>query len=633
MNPINEELFQAMLYKIASDPAVIESVSGNVKDELWLERQEVKRWYEERIEGVPGDEYISRCTQMVDWWLKISERNEETQRLFRNFCEQNAEGVWDAGACNDSEKDIDALKVLLEGSYKLNPATEQWHVLAQAVAECAVGSLIEINEEIAENVEAENLRSHFTAMRNFWDSFYDRAFSEESNSNDQNTSSTNSQSVEQSPIAQQETSQLASEEESTKEAAIFKKCSDQALESIQAGLTDKSHALNTIGGFSKIPDDFRFLGILRLGLESGHLSKEGLLLYACLNAYCLQLLRKFFIIQRNQNLESHSVEPSEAIQNLIDAHADAMQASLESEIEKRATACFHSLQDLQRSSPAAFRISFENQLQEAIDMALATLRDAVEQAKRLEASSAIQVGESMAAVMLAYAPMKLDDYEYRFSKAPWGFYELSNLCLQALEGIASKPRELLAETFTEWQQFYSNKMTNANNGSDSQNEQEESSEARFIANEEDMTEAFAELSQYLFQVLKQDTQLQDQFRAKTTLEILGFIRSEGYMQKLTTPEDLLKFYMSYDIDGLLKEALAAFAVPSTASEASPSTDVSGSDHPLVGSALTKQVRNLTNEPPESQARQCGYLVRGHPERGDVEAFYAALYEAYRAERN
>lgn len=43
MNPVNEELFQAMLNKIASVPEVMESVSGNAKDEPWLERGSLRQ--------------------------------------------------------------------------------------------------------------------------------------------------------------------------------------------------------------------------------------------------------------------------------------------------------------------------------------------------------------------------------------------------------------------------------------------------------------------------------------------------------------------------------------------------------------------------------------------------------------
>jgi hypothetical protein len=38
---------------------------------------------------------------------------------------------------------------------------------------------------------------------------------------------------------------------------------------------------------------------------------------------------------------------------------------------------------------------------------------------------------------------------------------------------------------------------------------------------------------------------------------------------------------------------------------------------------------MIGEPPEFQAKSCGYLRNDNEELGDVEAFYAALYSAYR----
>jgi len=632
---MNELSIESMLSNLGFNGELTESFASDPKAQRWLEKQQAKKRYEDRLEGLPGDDYIQRCIRMVDWWMKETAPHKHVVSKFLEFTRDyttDSEGY----NCNqNAESDIQDLKSYIQTELQHSPGGEAWRELTQAVAECAVGSLIEINEEIAENVETQDLKAHFTNVSEFWNSFYDSAFTEQAADNDP----TQMQASHQAQVDKPNNPSQNSAEETgggNDEAKVFDQCCQEAVEAVIAGLNDPAHPLNSVGGFSKIPEDFKFLGVIRLGLEAGHLSKEGLLLYSCLNSYCLQLLRKFFIIQRNQNLESCSVEPSDHIQKLIDDSADHMHASIQAEILKQATRCFHALQDFQKSSPAAFRVSFENQLSDALDMAFATLRDAIEQAKELEASNAIQVAETMAAIMLAYAPMELTDYENRFSKAPWGSYELSNLCSQVLENVVASPHRLLTEIFAEWQAFNGVESTDSLDSKSSVSDQVGTTDTGFLATEEDMKEAFGEFTRFLFEVLKEDARLQEELRSKTAIEVLGFIRSEGYMQNLTTREDLVKFFMSYDIDGLLQEAFSDFAASPTECQADDPTATTSpeqtSNQPLVGSDLANKVRSLSNESPESQARQCGYLIRGQPERGDVEAFYAALYEAYRAER-
>ena len=631
---MSELSIESMLSNLGFNEDLTESFANDSKAQLWLEKQQAKKWYEDRIEGLPGDDYIQRCIRMVDWWMKETAPPEQVVRKFLEFTRDyttDSEGY----NCNqNAESDIQDLKSYIQTELQHSPGGEGWRELTQAVAECAVGLLIEINEEISESVETQDLRLHFTSVSEFWNSFYDSAFINREADNDptQMQESHHAQVDKPSDLSEKSAEEISGGND---EINVFNQCCQEAVDAIIAGLNNPAHPLNSVGGFSKIPEDFKFLGMIGLGLESGHLSREGLLLYSCLNGYCMQLLRKFFIIQRNQNLEARSIEPSDHIQKLIDESSDQIHASIQAEILKQATEYFHSLQDFQKSSPAAFRVSFENQLPEALDMAFATLRDAIERAKELEASNGIREPETLAAIMLAYSPMDLSEYENRFSQAPWGFYELSNLCSQVLENVVERPRELLGEIFSEWQAFNGTESTESQDDVGSA-DQEGTTATGFLATEEDMKDAFGEFTRFLFDVLKNDSQLQERLRSKTTIEVLGFIRSEGYMQNLTTREDLVKFFMSYDIDGLLQEAFSAFATsPTKCQEDEPATSTSpecSSNQPLIGSALANKVRSLSNESPESQARQCGYLIRGQPGQGDVEAYYAALYEAYRAER-
>lgn len=564
MNPLNEDLFQAMLYKIASDPEVIKSVAGNTKDELWLERQEVKRWYELRIEAIPGDQYISRCTRMVAWWVGEAKTSQSAVIMLKHFLAQNQEDIDDFRS--EAEEDIKALKKHLKHHYEANRGEERWNVLAEAVAECAVACLSEINEDIAENSEEQRIRDYFIGIRDFWDKFYDVAFqgkewlSPKEAVNRQGTDSENTDDGEAS------TRTAASTSDPSNESQAVETCTREAITVIISGLDDRSHELNKAGGFSKIPDDFRFLGVLRLGLEYGHLTREGILLYSCLNSYCVTLLRKFFIIQRNQSLERKGIEQSDRIQELIDNNSDWMISSLQNVVKTRAEECYHYLRDFRVSSPTASRIAFESQLPNALDMALAALREAMGQAAALESSEGIELSEGLAAVMLAYAPITLSEFENQFSRSPWAFFNVSDLCNAALEGVIARPEQLIESIFDQWLEFSG-----------------------------------------------------DGLQIKKIKENNAEIDKCGHSE-------------SSSIGGIGASREKELDSSSSVERGDYDDPVSVSRTALIGPELIKKVKTMANRSPSEQAYACGYINIGKDHIGDVEAFYAALYEAYRADR-
>lgn len=563
MNPLNEDLFQAMLYKIASDPEVIKSVAGNTKDELWLERQEVKRWYELRIEGIPGDQYISRCTRMVDWWLGEAKSSQSAVNMLNHFLAQNQEDIYDFRS--EAEEDIKALKEHLKHHYEVDRGDERWNVLAEAVAECAVGCLSEINEDIAENAEEQRISDYFIGIRDFWDEFYDVAFQGKEWLRPKEAPNRQGSDSQHKDDGKTSTHTPASTSGSSNESQLVEVCTREALTAIISGLDDRSHELNQIGGFSQIPDDFRFLGVLRLGLEYGHLTREGILLYSCLNSYCVTLLRKFFIIQRNQNLEQKGVEPSDRIQEMIDFNSDFMISSLQNLVKIRAGEYFHSLRDFRASSPTASRIAFESQLPDALDMALAALREAMGQAAALESSEGIELSEGLAAVMLAYAPMTLSEFKNQFRRSPWAFFNVSDLCNAALESVIAKPERLIESIFDQWLEFSGDELHIQN-----------------------VNENHEEIDK----------------RSHSESSAIGGISATREKEPDT----------------------------SSSIERGDHDTISVSRTVLIGTELIKKVKTMANRSPSEQAYSCGYIIRGQEQTGDVEAFYAALYEAYRAER-
>jgi hypothetical protein len=627
-----ENVFQAMLSKLAKDPAVMESVAGDPKAELWYERQEIKRWYEERIEGLPGDEYITRCTRMLDWWLEATEGKDEAKRLFTEFARENEEDVGEYKSNNNAESDIQALQALLSQSYRMQDGDIRWRILCQAVAECAVGSLIEINEEISESVESESLSEHFVAVRDFWDSFYDLALAEGPEAGVRAEGSHGLARDESVHGAEANASGVAADS-STSSSAVFKKSMDNALETIQAGLDDKKHEVNNIGGFSQLEDDFRYLAVLLIAIQGGHLTREGLLLYSCLYSYCITFLRRFFIILRNDYLSENSVEPSEEIEELIEESSHDMIAELQNEIEKRTQTQFNLLNSKKISAPAAFRTSFEKDLSDAIDMALATLQEAVKQSIAMEEESGIEIKESFSAVIQTYSPLNLHEFEDSFRQSPWKFHDLSSACTNVLEQILPEPRGFLEQIFSQWRD--EGKTVNGGEYNTENMESADKAPTRMDPYLPNQVEAFNEFRVFLDTVLRRNVAMQDYLRGNSALDTLVFAQSKGHV-RLLEMESLMEFIQVYELEMLLKNTYSSLEYSTDQEElSSPTQNIVRASHshgPLTGERLIEKVSSCVNQTPADQALACGYFMRNKPEMGDVEAFYAALYEAYRARK-
>lgn len=202
-------------------------------------------------------------------------------------------------------------------------------------------------------------------------------------------------------------------------------------------------------------------------------------------------------------------------------------------------------------------------------MALAALREAMGQAAALESSEGIEQSEGLAAVMLAYAPMGFDDFESRFRQSPWAFYNTTDLCISILEGTVLNPKRFLDRIFDHWQEFQKDDTRNSENN-------------------------------------RHHNQSGDDSALEASLG-RGEISSS-----VATP---------HDAQGLTTQTAPVEDTINTSSQT-----------PLVGAALIKKVKAMGDSTPGDQARGCGYILSGQPQTGDVEAFYAALYEAYRAVR-
>ncbi len=627
------EIVEKAVYRVDLSQRA-ENYASDYSAERWLEKQQVKKWYEDRIEGLPGDEYIQRCMRIVDWWIKTTSNREKVATMFNTFTRDfptDSEGY----DCNQkAELDIQALQTYLQIDHNKSQGDEGWLDLTQAVAECAVGCLIEINEDIAENVDSEELKEHFLNVREFWDDFYTSAFSAQTSGIDHKQGDEIRQECREESNNNSFTSSEATDG-GTEEDRLFNQCCQDALNAIIDGLKDPSHVLNSVGGFSKIPDDFRFLAVLQVGIEDGHLTKEGILLYACLKAYCVSLLRRFFIIERNERLESKSVEPTEKIQRLIEEKSEQLRLDLEVEVSKMICSCYVALRDFRSTRPAAFRISFEHQLSDAIDMALAGLRDAAQRSIELQSSSDIEVDESIAALMHAYAPINFSDFTDRVSKSPWAFYELQPLCEEVLDDLVEDPRVLLSRIFHQWLELESQEPEGTTDQLMNEASSEITESVIAKASEDYLQAAFADFSSFIFNELKTNPQLQDEFRNKEIIEIVKLAKCRGYLQMLATPEDLIKFILNYDIDRLLWESNAHGQVPRN-------EDAHALDLPKTGESIDKRItpikgvdliakdKALGDAIPEVKARASGYLTPSG--EGDTEAYYAALYEAHRSKR-
>ena len=628
------EILEKAVYRVDVDQGA-DNYSSDSKAQRWLEKQQAKKWYEDRIQGLPGDDYIQRCTRMVDWWIKTTDSREDVVARFKGFTRNfptDSEGY----NCNqNAESDINALEAYLKAAYNTSKGDEGWIELTQAVAECAVGCLIEINEEIAENVDSKELKEHFASVQSFWDNFYDSAFAVQGSGGGASKQDSVSQQDQREGTSYHGPTRLETPAGDPIEDDLFGQCCQEALSSVIDGLKNPSHRLNSMGGFSKIPADFKFLAVLQVGIEDGHLTKEGILLYACLKAYCVSLLRKFFIIERNERLESKSIEPSDRIEQLIEERGEQLRFELESEVDKLISSCFYALRDFRSSSPAAFRISFESQLTEALDMALAGLRDAAQRSIELQSSSDIEVVESMSALMYTYAPIKLTDYTVRFAQSPWAFYELQRPCEEVLDDLVGDPRALLSRVFDAWLELGSPNIKASADQSENTPSSESSGSIHENGYSDYLQTAFIDFTRFLSDELKTNPKLQAEFSDKETIEIIGLIKSRGYLQTLVTPEDLATFIVTFDINRLLRESFSCFqesreerANAVDLPKAGPHNDKQLTQ--LKGAELIAEDKGLGDAVPEARARACGYLTPNGG--GDVEAYYKALYEAHRAKR-
>jgi hypothetical protein len=537
--PANSEFFSGIKSIIDNGDYATQSTI-NPKVELFAERQDIKRWYEDRIEGIPGDQYISRCTRMVDWWLTISKPEEHTLSSFHTILIEYPESTENYDTDEAADNDIKELINHIRNHYKIQAGSINWLILAEAVVECAVGSLIEINEDIAEDAKTDELREYFTALSTQWDSFYDIAFSPDVVTRFQLIAPIKRNTIN---ISAKEMTSLETpiEDHSSRteiDAETFNQCSIKALNSITSALGDPAHSLNRVGGFSKIPEDFKFLGLLKHGLLHGYLSKESILLYSCTNAYCVSLLHNFYLLELNENIKIISHEIPDNYCRWTEEDSSHVQKAIEAEIINRIDAELITIEDLSKSKPSTFKISLERKLGDALDMTLAGLREAITRSAGIESSSGIKLIEIMTNIMHAYAPVTAN-YLMQPISSPLGIkkYELEAPCINAISDLISNPKQLLEDIFDLWPDLYSS----------STDEHKECIKESPIAE----TEA---------------TEVVD-FATKTMLK---------------------------------------------------------------GKALISKVSELDGEPPEFQARSCGYLTSDHPYVGDVEAFYAALYEAYRA---
>jgi len=199
-------------------------------------------------------------------------------------------------------------------------------------------------------------------------------------------------------------------------------------------------------------------------------------------------------------------------------------------------------------------------------MALAALREAMGQAAALESSEGIELSEGLAAVMLAYAPITLSEFENQFSRSPWAFFNISDLCNAALEGVVARPEQLIESIFDQWLEFSGDELQ--------------------------------------IQKIKENNAEIDKCGHSESSSIGGISASRE------------------------KEPDSSSWVERGDHDDSISVSRTG----LIGAELIKKVKTMANRSPSEQAYSCGYIIRGQEQMGDVEAFYAALYEAYRAER-
>lgn len=129
-------------------------------------------WYENRIDGLPGDDYIARCTRLVDWWIALPGVNHEAIELFANFADTHEQEINECRSNENAQTDIDDLVSFIENNYQVTVEDFAWNSILKSVVEVAVEGLIDINIDIAGNADTEDLKTHFGIMVDFWKFFY-----------------------------------------------------------------------------------------------------------------------------------------------------------------------------------------------------------------------------------------------------------------------------------------------------------------------------------------------------------------------------------------------------------------------------------------------------------------------------
>jgi hypothetical protein len=510
---------------------------GSFKDQLWKERQHIKHWYENRIEGLRGDEYIVRCIIMVEWWLKITIPNTRTLDTYNEFKALYPESVDSSEFYNAGANDIKELNDYLCSEFGFEIESIGWLVLAEAVVECAVGSLIEINEDIAEDAETDELQEYFTNVVAFWTTFYEIAF-------EPIVTMRLRQTVEPKPSillpAQKQTSQYHNMDDSPNPIIgpeSINQLITESLNNVIVALNAPESPLFSLGGFSQIPKDFEFLGLIKHGLIHRYLSKDAVVLFSSTYAYCISLLYQFYLHELNGKVGSMPKQILDSVNDMVGEQAEKTRLRFGLEIDKFVDQEFELIDNLRIAKPSTFSISLKRRVNEALDMALALLREAVIRSKAVESSSGISTVETMACLLKMYSPVPAS-----YLKDPNNCqlqthqFELFQECSNVLEDLDSNPHQLLDDIFTLWITISSS--------------------------------------------------------------------SENIMSQPS--EDILPTIGGHSIVSSVFDS-----------------------NQIKGKALITRVSNMIGEPPEFQAKSCGYLRNDNEELGDVEAFYAALYSAYR----
>lgn len=162
-----------------------EDASSNTDDEeepsRWQLAQNLKVWYERRVDGLNGGEYASQNASFVrlymDQFTQDHPRLPELSAWLDDYCVRSYTDLHLGDG--PAYENYRALQILIADKYKYLPGSEEYAFLCKAVAECAVGCCIEINDTICENSREngeESLANLFAEFRDGWDTFYDIAF-------------------------------------------------------------------------------------------------------------------------------------------------------------------------------------------------------------------------------------------------------------------------------------------------------------------------------------------------------------------------------------------------------------------------------------------------------------------------